>query len=362
MKGNKVKDAIVTIAFLIILFSVFIINIVVKDKTISASERRRLASFPKITKSEVMTGKLSEKFEKYFSDQFVGRDFFRSLKTVWNFNVFRQKDNNELFVKDNSIYKMEYKLKEKNIKKSAEKINEIYNKYLKNMKVYYSIIPDKNYYLEKDDHLKMDYEKIKDIMSQNLSNIKYIDIWDELDLNDYYRTDLHWKQEKLDDVVMCIKENMNLENTDFAKYDVKDKGEFYGAYYGQLGMKVKPDNLYILTNEELEKCVTYNFETNQIGKVYQTPRTSDKYDIYLSGAVPLLRIENPNSKSNKELILFRDSFGSSLAPLLLDSYSKITLVDIRYMSSKNLDQYIEFNGQDVLFLYSSLVLNQNILR
>lgn len=362
MQGNKIKDAIITIVFLTTLFSVFIINIIVKDKTISDSERRKLVSFPKITKSNIMDGELSEKFEKYFSDQFVGRDFFRSLKTVWSLNIFNQKDNNELFVKDNSLYKMEYKLKEKNVEKSAEKIQEIYNKYLTNMNVYYAIIPEKNYYLKKDDHLKMDYEKIKEIMNKNLRDINYIDIWSSLNLQDYYRTDLHWKQENLYDVVNCLKKDMGLKNTDFSQYNIQDKGNFYGVYYGQLGVNIEPDKLYILTNNELESCVTYNFETNQKGKIYQNPKTADKYDIYLSGAVPLVTVENPNSKSRKELLLFRDSFGSSLAPLLLDSYRKITLIDIRYMSSKNLDQYIDFKEQDVLFLYSSLVLNQNILK
>ena len=38
------------------------------------------------------------------------------------------------------------------------------------------------------------------------------------------------------------------------------------------------------------------------------------------------------------------------------------LIDIRYISSKLLGEYIEFNDQDVLFLYSTLVLNQNILK
>lgn len=64
----------------------------------------------------------------------------------------------------------------------------------------------------------------------------------------------------------------------------------------------------------------------------------------------------------KELLLFRDSFGSSIAPLLLENYSKITLIDLRYISQEVLENYIEFNEQDVLFLYSTLVLNQNILK
>ena len=86
------------------------------------------------------------------------------------------------------------------------------------------------------------------------------------------------------------------------------------------------------------------------------------YDIYLSGATPLITIDNPNAKTKKELLLFRDSFGSSIAPLLVQEYSKITLIDIRYISSDLLDQYINFEKQDVLFLYSSLILNQNVFK
>ena len=66
--------------------------------------------------------------------------------------------------------------------------------------------------------------------------------------------------------------------------------------------------------------------------------------------------------TNKELLLFRDSFGSSIAPLLVENYSKITLIDLRYISSMILDKYIDFKEQDVLFLYSTVVLNQNILK
>lgn len=61
-------------------------------------------------------------------------------------------------------------------------------------------------------------------------------------------------------------------------------------------------------------------------------------------------------------MLFRDSFGSSIAPLLLENYSQITLIDLRYISKDVLEDYIEFDKQDVLFLYSTLVLNQNILK
>ena len=81
--------------------------------------------------------------------------------------------------------------------------------------------------------------------------------------------------------------------------------------------------------------------------------------MYLSGAKSLLTIVNPAADSDRELLIFRDSFGSAIAPLLLENYAKVTLVDIRYLQIDILDRFLEFHGQDVLFLYSTLVLNNS---
>jgi len=358
---EKAKNIIITIGFVVILAMTFLINIIAEDETISTSERRKLAQFPEMSISKILKGDVVDKWEKYVEDQFVERDFFRGIKAFWSINIFGQKDNNQLFEKDDAIYKMEYPLKENNIQKSAQKINEVYEKYLKEMNVYYSIIPDKNYYLQNDDHLKLDYDKIHEIMGNELSELKYIDIRKGLDLDDYYRTDLHWKQENLQDVVKIIQNNMGLEEVE-VDYDAHDKGEFYGAYYGQLATNVVPDNLYILTNETIQNCTTYNVEKQKNAPIYVETNSADRYDIFLSGATAIISINNPNAKTDKELLLFRDSFGSSIAPLLVENYSKITLVDLRYISSKLLGEFIEFDDQDVLFLYSAVVLNQNILK
>ena len=72
-----------------------------------------------------------------------------------------------------------------------------------------------------------------------------------------------------------------------------------------------------------------------------------------------MTIDNSNAGSEKELVVFRDSFGSSLAPLLAEGYKKITLVDIRYIQPGVLKSYIDFSGQDVLFIYSTMVLNNS---
>jgi len=360
--SSKIKNILVTIIFVTILIVVFIANIIEKDEKISLSERRTLTQFPKITVEKLFNGEVSEQFEKYTADQFILRDFFRGIKSFWNINIYKQQDDNKMFVKDDGLYKMEYPLNEKNVKNSASKIKAVYDNYLKEMNVYYAIIPDKNYYLENDSHLKMDYKRLKEIMSEELKDLDYIDIWNELKIEDYYKTDLHWKQENIRPVVQKIEKEMGLKDSSNVEYAEKEVGDFFGTYYGQIASNVEPDKLYILTNDKIEKCTTYNYEKQKEKKVYDENKTDDKYDIYLSGATPLIEINNPNANSEKELLLFRDSFGSSLAPLLIENYKKITLIDLRYMSSKLLEQYIEFENQDVLFMYSSLILNQNILK
>ena len=108
-------------------------------------------------------------------------------------------------------------------------------------------------------------------------------------------------------------------------------------------------------------CRVLNYETGEWGEVYDWKKLSgrDPYETFLSGSVSLLRIENPYAETDRELIVFRDSFGSALAPLLCRGYRTVTLVDLRYLSGAMLSRFLDFHGQDVLFLYSTLVLNNS---
>ena len=106
------------------------------------------------------------------------------------------------------------------------------------------------------------------------------------------------------------------------------------------------------TIKDLDSKTTTVYEIESLGKM-------DSYDVFLSGPTSLVEMTSNNTQSEKELIIFRDSFTSSLAPLMLDGYKKITLIDIRYMSSSLLENYITFNNQDVLFLYNTTIINNS---
>ena len=132
---------------------------------------------------------------------------------------------------------------------------------------------------------------------------------------------------------------------------------------------MEPETIYTMNSDLLSQCTVWNFETKKTTKVYDLDKLSsqDLYDVFLSGATPFLTIENPNAKTDRELVVFRDSFGSSLVPLLVADYKTVTLVDTRYIYPNMVfepmvgqDQpLLEMHGQDVLFLYSTLVVNNS---
>ena len=330
-------------------------------KELSDSERRPLAQFPGVSLESVADGKFMKDFEKFSLDQFPLRDGFRTIKSLFHYHVLGQKDNNDIYVHDGYAAKQEYPLNVDSVNHALERFHHIHEKYLDGSKVYLTVVPDKSYYLaEKAGQLSLDYEALFDLMEKGMPWAEYIDLTGSLSLTDYYRTDTHWRQENLLPAAQTICDALGVTVPERIPATVLDR-PFYGVYYGQAALPMEPDALAILEYDYLKSCTVYDHETGKTASVYDMTKldSRDLYDVYLSGARALLTIENSNGKTDKELIVFRDSFGSSMVPLLIQDYSKVTLVDTRYISSDLLDQFIDFQGQDVLFLYSTLILNSS---
>ena len=336
-------------------------------KEISTAERRELAQLPPITVKSLLDGTFMTEFEDYSLDQFPLRDRFRQLKSLFCYYVLNQKDNNQIYVADGYAAQMEYPLNQDSLDHALKQFQLVYDRYLKNSdtKIYTTVVPDKGYYLaEENGYLTMDYESMFAQVQSGMPWSKYVDITGCLQTEDYYYTDTHWRQEKLLPVAQKLAKAMGATILSAGDYTTTALEQpFYGVYYGQAALPMDPETIYILEHEMLSACSVYNFTTNQTTPVYDMEKLTgnDPYEVYLSGAESLLRIENPNAKSGRELIIFRDSFGSSLAPLLLQEYKTVTLVDIRYISPLVLGNFIKFENQDVLFMYSTLVLNKNLI-
>lgn len=363
----KAKSITIILIFALILFGFASAHMILPDTEASYSERRKLEQMPSPSIKSILNGSFADDFEKYMLDQFPLRDTFRTLKANVEFDLLLKKDNHGVYLIGDSVFKTEYPLKENQVRYSADRINEVFEKHLKNANVYYSIIPDKNYFTARENgYPSIDYSKMFSIMRENIDKrIKYINITDLLSEHDYYRTDTHWRQECILDAANRILTEMDIEHTVLeSSYEIHSLMPFYGAYYGQSALNVPPDKLLYLTNDTTENASVWSLDMGEKATSVYSPEKfygMDGYDVFLSGAQSVMIIENNKAETSRELVIFRDSYASSLSPLFIEAYKKITLIDLRYISSSLIGEYIPDGNFDALFLYSTLLLNNGML-
>ena len=333
----------------------------------SEAERRKLAQFPVTNAQTLLNGKFMTDFDSYTLDQFPLRDTFRKIKALFHYNALQQLDNNGIYIVDGYAAEMEYPLDKESLDRAMRQYNKVYDLYLKGTKtkIYTTVVPDKGYYLAKENgYLAMDYEALFATVRQQTPWAAWMGIEDCLELEDYYYTDTHWRQEKILPVAQRLLSAMQakLLQEDAFTAEAMER-PFYGVYYGQAALPMEPETMYLMQSDVIAACTVYDFTSGKTVPVYDPAMLTDKdqYNIYVGGPQSLLTITNPNATTDRELVIFRDSFGSSLAPLLLQSYKTVTLVDIRYIQPEMLGRFLEFKDQDVLFMYSALVLNKRLI-
>ncbi len=361
----KKRDSITAAALCILWLSLAAAAWLSTPETVSDTERRELQQFPSFSVEAIMNGSFMEDFEKYSLDQFPLREGFRTLKALFHYNVLGQRDNNGIYLTGNHAVQLEYPLNEASVNHALDVMGSICDRYLQDSQIYLSIVPDKSCYLARQGgYPAMDHEQLIQIMQNGIPQACYVNLTDCLTAEDYYWTDTHWRQERLLTAAQRLCDSMGVQGP--ARQELRPvaaQRPFYGVYYGQAALPLRPDTLYTMESELLSQCRVYHYETDRYGSVYDTQKLAgkDMYEVFLSGPVSMLRIENPQAQTEKELILFRDSFGSAIAPLLVQGYKTVTLVDVRYVSSRMLDRFLDFHGQDVLFLYSTLILNNSFM-
>ena len=333
---------------LIIIFVSFIslfgfISLFNKEE-ISIYERRKLKAFPKIKDNN----NFFDDLDKYLSDHFIIRQDFREVKGFVNYNLFNISINNKVTIKDDYLFELT-ETNYKSLDNIVAKVDEIITRFDINDYEFIAI-PLKNHYADLDNVS----EEIDEYLGVRIDN--YHSLKDLLSLSDYYHTDIHLKQERLGSVVSKILELCDVEEKDI-EYSFNTYDKFYGSLYAKMAISMKPDTITYLTNDLLDSIKVYSVEDKDLLDVYNVSELEslDPYSIYLNGPKAYLKIVNKNVEDRK-LIIFRDSYTSSIAPLLVPYFNEIELIDLRYYGSDLLN--IDGNTK-VLFIYGSEVLNNS---
>lgn len=224
--------------------------------------------------------------------------------------------------------------------------------YFTNNYIYFAMIPDKHSFAGDK---KADYDEFFSYMKGQMPYATAIEIYDLLELSDYYKTDPHWKQECLIDVAQRINSAMGAESFSDVGLTAIEK-PYIGVYKDRTDIGDITDTMSYLSNDEINALTVEGADAVYDFKKFDS---KDPYEFFLSGNQAVVTVKNASAPQDKRLVVFRDSFACSLAPLLCKGYGEVVFVDLRYIMSDYVGEYVDFEGADILFLYSTLLLNNS---
>lgn len=360
---RKIKaDLIITLAFVVFIYGIALVNLLSEDRTFSEMENRMLAGKPAFTAERLWSGDFMADFESYITDQFAARDSFIRLKSAGEYVLGKKINNGVYYGEDGYLAEQLLSLDTEQLEKNVGAIRKYSEATEAN--VMFALIPG-SVDINRD---KMP-SNIPDINQKAViggiygelgdTSVKCIDVYNVLsDNNDkslFYKTDHHWTSEGAYYGYRALCNGMGIDAVPLSSYTETIKSDdFYGTLYSKTGaFWVKPDYISTYVDETGIEILKFDGNTQTFGELYEDNmlEKKDKYSMFLGGNQPLAVINTEHAELPK-LLVIRDSYFDSLAPFLTEHFSEIHVVDFRY-NRGNIEDYIEENGiEDVLIIYS----------
>lgn len=175
----------------------------------------------------------------------------------------------------------------------------------------------------------------------------------------YYRTDHHWTSLGAFFAYQSAAKVLGYAAYGYGAFNIETaSSSFLGTLYSKtLDDRITPDSIeyYMLTkNEPNIKMTSINgSEVKEYDSLYVRDflDEKDKYSSFTGSNVPIVKIET-DIDNDKSLLIVKDSYAHALVPFLANHYSKITMVDMRYINT-DLNQLINMNEySQVLFMFN----------
>ena len=344
--------------FILIIF-IFMIGTLLNNETISETERRKLATYPKVSIKNLISKKYYDKLTDAFKDQLFLRNRLIEGYFLFNFQHYFGDvvigNNKQLYSASTDIYS-DYYYEE--LKQVTDITNEVANNI--NAKFIYLSIPRKDAYMRKDlpknynSSVEIYNRQVKTVKEKLNENIIFIDALEVFENNNiyncYYSNDHHITPR----CAYLLYDEIN-KYTGVESYKLEDeftikKTIVNGAYNRQLGQKIKSDkeDLYLIPKHNIEYT---RYENNKISnkKVYGKGITYE--DAYMEGDTAYTKVVT-NNKNNKKILFVGSSYTNILEALAVPSYEEMLSIDYRHnKSKKSISEYVDENSIDyVIFI------------
>ena len=350
--------------FIILLFLVMIINVIVPDREESELENRALEQRPRFNLTTILSGDFMEQWEKYLSDQFAGRDTWRSLKVSLDRLGGARKENDIYIGKDGQLMEDIEVPDDGRLEANLTAIRDFAETY-EDIPVTMMLVPDAACIL--NDSLPAfarveDQRQMFSMAERKLGDtVNWVDTVSILNNHKseklYYKTDHHWTTQGAFYVFQDAAETLGIEgdvSDDFVSYTVTDS--FNGVLAASSGVRLdemEQIDIYAPTGGDDDVVVNYVDEGRKTTSLYDSSKleTRDKYGVFLGGNTSVVDIRTV-STSQKRLLVVKDSFADCFIPFLAPYYREIVVVDPRYYSGTMQDIMDSYRITDALILYS----------
>lgn len=138
---KKSTDQILGLCFIGILAAVFIINLLVPDKSFSNEENRVLQKLPDFSFSSYTEGRYESKLETYVNDQFLGRNKFIKIKTASDVTTGKLESNGVYRCKDSYLMESVTVPSDKWMKSTVSGLKQ-FKRHYKNLDMYFLLAPN----------------------------------------------------------------------------------------------------------------------------------------------------------------------------------------------------------------------------
>lgn len=350
--------------FIIFLLVFTIGNLLAPNQKKSEEENRMLALKPKLRFSSLISGSYMQQFERYQSDQFLGRSGWRKLKVTLN-RLGGSREENGVFIGKKGQLLEDIAVPDREaLESSVTAMKEFAGKY-SDIPVSVLLVPDAA------NVIGSSLPSLAEVADQNLSitqlkkelgdSVQWIDGVQALNEHKneriYYKTDPHWTSLGAFYVFEEAAGTLGI-TTDFssgyASYPITT--DFNGALASRSGSEMNEKeeiSIYVPKDTDNDVVVNYVDEQKKTTSLYDLEmlHTRDKYGVFLSGNTSVVDIKTM-AESRKKLLIVRDSYANCFVPFLTPYFQEIVLVDPRYYSGTVQDIMETYQITDVLFLYS----------
>jgi len=363
---NDKKLTKILLAILLLLFigAIAALNLVAPARTFSESENRMLEQLPHFSLNKLASGRFTSDFEKYVSDQFVLRDIWIGVKTDADRMMGKKESNGIYMGKDGYLIQKFIPPAEENMEEKVQAIHAFdhatpdLRKYVMLVPTAAAVLADKlpKYAMVGDEEAYLG--KVRRMLH---TNIHVVDVFPALYAERaqplFYKTDHHWTTLGAYVAYLELCKQMRLVPQNREAFDIRPvTGEFYGSLYSKSGFRhLQPDRIELyLPKDPMTYAVTYVDERRTTDSLYAMEQLDrkDKYAVFLNGNHGLIHIQTAQP-NGKKLLVVKDSYANSFIPFLLNHFSEIYVVDLRYYE-ENLASFVsEHDIHDMLLLYNA---------